>query len=118
MNVTQDLFRHSYVLFQDSPNRLVQDSLVIQFQRRDDKSLLVNLRVVAGIAAGHPSSDVRLVPDATTPTEQGFVDEYGLKQEDVGQMAAALVGVVVGEDILGVDIVAKSVHNSLQRRRH
>ena len=42
----------------------------------------------------------------------------GLNRNMVGQVAGALVGVVVGEDVAGEDIVAEGVHHALQRGGH
>ena len=118
LDVAEDLVRYADVLFEDAPDGLVELAFRVELEGREDQALLVDLGVVAGVAAGNPPSDVGLMSDATTPADQDVVNEYGLEQENVGQVAGALVGVAVGEDVSGEDVVAEGVHHALEGGGH
>ena len=112
LHVAEDFVGNADVLLQDAPDSPVQLALLVELEGREDEALLVDFGVVAGVAASHAPADVGLVADAAAPAHQDIVDEDGLEQEYVGQVAGALVGVVVGENVAGFHVVAKGVHHS------
>ena len=118
LHVAEHLVGHADVFLEDAPDCPVELALLIELERREDEALLVNLGVVAGVAPGDAPADVGLMSDATTPAHEDVVHENGLEQEYVGQVAGALVGVVVGEYVAGLHVVAEGVHDALEGRGH
>ena len=103
------------VLLDDPPHGLVELPLFVQLQRGQAQALLVDLGVVAGVAAGDAAADVGLMGDHARPTHQEVVHEDRLEDEDVRQVAGALVRVVVGEDVARLDVVAEVGPDGVQR---
>ena len=86
---------------------------VVELQRRDADTFLVNLGGIAAVAAGDLATDIGMVGDGDQVARQPALPEDRLHDVDVGEMGAAGVGVVEDEDIAGVGVVAVGGANRL-----
>ena len=118
LDVAENLVGDADVLLEDAPDGAVELAFVVELEGREDQALLEYLGVVAGVATGDAAADVGLVADAAGPADEDIVHEDGLEEEDVGQVAGALVGVVIGKDVAGLHVVAEGVHHALEGRGH
>ena len=118
LDVAQHLVGYPDVLLDDPPHGLVELPLFVQLQRRQAQAFLVDLGVVTGVAAGDAAADVGLMGDHASPPHQQIVHEDRLEDEDVRQMAGALVRVVVGEDVARLDVVAEVGPDGVEGRLH
>ena len=110
--------RDADVAADDPPHRVVARACGEQLQRRQPQPLLVDLGVVAGVAAGHAAADVGVVGDHAQPRDEGPAGEHRLEQEDVGQVAGAGVGVVAGEDVARLHVPLELGQDAVQGRLH
>ena len=110
--------RHAHVAADDAPHRVVAFTAGNQLQRRQPQPLLVDLGVVAGVAAGHAASDVGVMRDHAQPGDEAAVGEHRLEQEDVGQVAGARVRIVAGQDVPRLHVPGELGQDAVQGRLH
>ena len=110
--------RHAHVAADDPPHGVVALTGGDELERRQPQPLLVDLGVVAGVAAGHAAADVGVVGDHAQPGDEGAFGEHGLEQEDVGQVAGAGVGIVAGQDVPRPDVPLEHGQDAVQGGLH
>ena len=98
-HVTQHLARHADVLVDEVEDGLGRLAAVVEADGRDAETLLEDLRRVAAVAARGLPADVQLVADAGRPPDQVRVHVDRLQDVEIGQVRAALEGVVEDEDV-------------------
>ena len=117
-HVAQHLVRNPHRLLDDAKERAVGLAPLVELERRNAQPLLVDLRAVARVAPRHPTPDIGVMTHCTGIGDERPVREDGLEHEDVGEVAAPFVGVVVDEDVAGKDPALVVFDAGLQRGRH
>src|SRR5437773_11719122 len=78
---------------------------LIQLDRRDTNAFLINLprcRIVGTMGA---AADVALVRAHDSPEQTSVAIEYRYEGREIGQMAAAIIGIVEQDDVAGRNIL-------------
>ena len=115
--VAEHLDRHPDVLLDQGEQGLVAPARGIELERRDAQAFLIDLGRVRGVGAGDPAADVGVMADGGGKGEPLALVVERLEEEDVGQVHAALEGVVHHEDVARLDVVAIFGDHDVERGR-
>ncbi|MDT4864723.1 hypothetical protein FQZ97_994930 [compost metagenome] len=98
------------------PHVLARHALLGQLERRDAERLLPDVAGVGVVAAGGHAADVGEVTRGRGPADQPALGEDRQEDSGVGVLVAAVVDVVVDDDVALVDVVPEVLDDVLQRR--
>ena len=115
--IAEQLDRQADVLLDQREQGLVAHTLGIELERRDAQAFLVDLGRVRGVGPCDPAADVGVVADRGGEREPPAVVVERLEQEDVGQVHAALEGVVHDEDVARPDVLPELRDHRSERGR-
>ena len=102
--IAQHLFREANVLADDVPDRAVGFTAIVEFEDRNAKPLLVDLRRAKGVTSGNDAADVDVVRDRGGPAPQVTRHEDRLDDVDIGKvLATRAIGIVEDVDIVRID---------------
>ena len=114
--IAEDLHRNADVLLDKRDQCLVEFAAGHQLERRDAQAFLIDLGRVRGIGAGHAAADVGLVRRGRGEGHTLSANEDRLEDEDVGQVHAALEGIVHDEDVVFLDVAFEDLDDPGERR--
>ncbi len=105
------------VALDDAEQGLVRPPARVELERRDAQPFGEDFGAVGGVRAGHPSARVGVVADRRRVGDGLALGEDRLEHEDVGQVHAAVIGIVQHQHVALGDIVAEVPQHRLQRHR-
>ena len=109
---------HAHVLLQERDDGLVELARVVELHGRDAQPFGVDLGGVGGVRAGDPAADVGVVADRAGERQPLALVVERLHDEDVGQVHAAVEGIVHDEDVARRHVVAEVAHDRFHGGRH
>ena len=107
--------RGTHVFLDHFPQRLVAFARLEQLQRRYAQALLIAFGRIGGVGARHSTAHVRVVTDGGSESDSLAFEIDRLEDEDVGQMHAAVEGIVQDVDIVRLHLVVVVAQNRRQR---
>ena len=116
--VAEELHGQAHVLLDERHDGLVEAAGVVELHGCDAQPFSIDLRGIGGVGAGHPPADIAVVTDGAGECEPLALVEQRLHDEDVGQVHAAVEGIVHDEDVARRDVVAERAHDGGHGRRH
>jgi hypothetical protein len=89
----------------------------VEFQRRDAQTFGVDLQAVGGIRSRHAAAHIGVMTDGGGVGDRRTLGEQRFEDEDVRQMHAAIVRIVVDEDVAGMHVRSEMCQHRLQGDR-
>ena len=97
---------------------LFGDAALVELHRRDAQALLEDLGRVGSIRPRHTPADIAVVGDDHGEAEQPLPGKDRLEHEDVGQVHAAVIGVVEHDHVAGKHVIAEAFDDHVHRIGH
>ena len=110
--------RHPDVQLEELEEGLVAPARLVDPHRRDPHALLVDLDRIGRVRARDATADIGVVGDRAREGDELALDEDRLEDEDVGQVHAAVEGIVQRVDVARPDRVAETGQHRRERGRH
>jgi hypothetical protein len=118
--VAEDAAGEADVALDHAEQRGVGLAAFVEFQRRDAQALGEDFRAVRGVGAGHAAADIGVMADRGGIGDRRVLlgGEDRLEDEDVGQVHAAVVGVVQRQHVARGDVAGEMAQGRLQCHRN
>jgi hypothetical protein len=103
MEIAPAVARRAVIGEDHPPELLVVFPAFEELHRRQAQAFLIDIRGIAGEASRRLAADLRHMADAAREADQLLAAEDRLHQHMLGQMAVAAIGIVVDDDIAGLE---------------
>ena len=95
--------------------RRIQFAAAVQLERRNPQALLIDFRRIRGVRTRHATADIGVMADHDRECATPLIGENRHEHEHVGQMHAAVIGIVHDDDIAVMQIAAEFRQHRLHR---